>query len=184
MSAVLSHINDMTGYMLLALPVWAIIRTGWLKMRKKPLQWGREVLLAFFVVYLAGLASQTLTPAPGFRQNPADRLRWGWGVNLVPGRTILAYWRHVSLGQQLVNLAGNVLIFAPLGFLPPLLWKRLARWRRAVGLCFCVSLFIECAQLFVGRSVDVDDLILNTLGGLLGYLAFALVRRLKRKPIL
>lgn len=177
MSAVISYLDDMTGYMLLALPVWLAVRAVWLKKKGRPVRWGREVLLALFVVYLAGLASQTLTPAGGHWDSPLDRIRWGWGINLVPGRTILAYWRHTSLSLQLVNLAGNVLIFAPLGFFPPLLWARLARWWKVLPLCAGASLFIECVQLFLNRSVDVDDLILNTLGGLLGYLVFRLFGR-------
>ena len=167
--------------MLLALPIWLVFRAVWLKAKGKPLGWRREILLAVFVIYLAGLASQTLTPTSGHWDYPFDRIRGGWGINLIPGRTILAYWRHTSLSQQLVNLAGNILIFVPLGFLPPLLWKKLARWWKTLPLCAGASLWIECAQLFLNRSVDVDDLILNTLGGLLGYLLFVAFVRLTRK---
>ena len=52
------------------------------------------------------------------------------------------------------------------------------KWRHffaAVGLSAIASCLIEFVQLFLGRSVDVDDLILNTLGGLVGYLLFCLI---------
>ena len=77
--------------------------------------------------------------------------------------------------QKLINLAGNVLIFVPLGFLPPLLWKKWRHFWATLPLCAGVSLLIEFLQLFLGRSVDVDDLILNTLGGLMGYILFCLI---------
>ena len=76
--------------------------------------------------------------------------------------------------MQLINLAGNVLIFAPLGFLPPLLWRRW-RHRTALLLSAGTSCLIEFLQLFLGRSVDVDDLILNVAGGFAGYLLFCLL---------
>ena len=78
-----------------------------------------------------------------------------------------------------VNLLGNVAIFLPLGVLPLLLWPR---WRkgRAVLLGMGVSIFIELVQPLVGRTRDVDDLILNTLGALLGWLIVLLVQTVRR----
>ena len=66
-------------------------------------------------------------------------------------------------------------VFVPLGLLPPALWQRLRRLWKATLLCCASSCLIEFFQLFIGRSVDVDDVILNTLGGVLGYLLFALL---------
>ena len=80
-----------------------------------------------------------------------------------------------SAGQKLINLAGNLLIFVPLGFFAPLLWRKLRHWWAAPGLSMGVSCLIEFLQLFLGRSVDIDDVILNTLGGLAGYILFCLL---------
>ena len=80
-----------------------------------------------------------------------------------------------SYGQKLINLAGNLLIFVPLGFFAPLLWRKLRHWWAAPGLSMGVSCLIEFLQLFLGRSVDIDDVILNTLGGLAGYILFCLL---------
>lgn len=77
----------------------------------------------------------------------------------------------------------NVLMLVPLGVLLPLTSARPLSPARAAGLAFLVSLAIEAAQLLCyllfnnGRSVDVNDLIANTLGGLLGFLAFRLAAR-------
>ena len=78
------------------------------------------------------------------------------------------------------NLLGNVALFIPLGFFVPLLWKRYRKlWKTALfGLA--VSLCVELVQLLVGRGTDVDDLILNTIGAVVGYALFRLARKLAR----
>lgn len=187
MSAVFWHMESMGGVMLLALPLWLLLRTLWLLRKQQSPRWGRELLLALFCLYLIGLASQTLI-GPRWRPEGMGlveyaRSRWqqGWGINLDPGFTIRSMLEKGSRGQKLVNLAGNVLIFAPMGFLPPVLWKKARHWWAALGLSAGLSCLIEFLQLFLGRSVDVDDLLLNTLGGLLGYLLFCLLpKKIKR----
>lgn len=181
MSAVFWHMESMGGVMLLALPLWLLLRTLWLLHKQQSPRWGRELLLALFCLYLIGLASQTLIGSSlrpegmGLWEYARSRWQQGLAINLEPGFTIRSMLEKGSRGQKMVNLAGNVLIFAPLGFFAPLLWKPLRRWWAALGLSAAVSLLIEFLQLFLGRSVDVDDLILNTLGGLLGYLLFCLL---------
>lgn len=182
MTAVLAYLQDMGGYMLLALPVWLAVRTLFLLGRHERPRWGRELALTAFVLYCVGLFSQTLLPvglvwpAPRTALEAALR-RWhtGQGINLLPLDTVRRFWRYGSQQQLLVNLAGNVAVFVPLGLLPPALWRGLRRlWKTALLCCVC-SCLIEFFQLFIGRSVDVDDVILNTLGGVLGYLLFALL---------
>lgn len=67
--------------------------------------------------------------------------------------------------QYLLNIA----LFVPLGFLLPLLWPQTNKLRYAVLYGFCFSLLIEVSQLFNIRATDVDDLIMNTAGAVLGY---------------
>ena len=185
MSAVTYHLGSMGGVMLLTMPLWLLLRTLWQVRKEQSPRWGRELLLALFVLFLLGLASQTLGGHPPVDLTDPAALwaramqRWqqGWGINRTPGATIEAMLEKGSRSQKLINLAGNVLIFVPMGFLPPLLWKRWRQLWAAVPLCAGVSLLIEFLQLFLGRSVDVDDLILNTLGGLMGYILFCLIPR-------
>lgn len=54
-------------------------------------------------------------------------------------------------------------MFLPFGFFPALLWRG-CTWKRALAAGLCVTGFIECWQLLVGRAFDIDDLWLNTLG--------------------
>lgn len=76
------------------------------------------------------------------------------------------------------NIAGNILMFGPLGFFLPLLWKCFRKLSKTVLFGFLVSLAIECSQLFLARGTDIDDLILNTSGVMLGYLVFAIFHKL------
>ena len=64
----------------------------------------------------------------------------------------------------------NVLMFVPLGLALPLLWKPFAAWWRTALFGFFGSLFIEILQIFTHRATDVNDLLTNTLGCILGYL--------------
>ena len=63
----------------------------------------------------------------------------------------------------------NVIMFMPLGFLLPLIWRRYRKMGRTVLTGFCMSLSIELLQLFCLRVTDVDDLTMNTLGTAVGF---------------
>ncbi len=105
--------------------------------------------------------------------------------NLVLFQEITRYIRYRAiLGTDVVilNLAGNIVAFAPFGFLLPLLSVKERRMIMILLLSFELSLVIEVVQLFTGRgSFDVDDLLLNTLGGMLGYGCYCLFARMSRE---
>lgn len=105
---------------------------------------------------------------------PRDRFQY----NLQPLAEIQRYLRHAGkLGRMLVllNLAGNVLCFMPFGFVIPILTARYRSLGKMVFLSFLASLLVETLQLLSKLgSFDVDDILLNTLGGLIGYLLFQL----------
>lgn len=93
----------------------------------------------------------------------------GSRVNLVPGAGIVAALDAEDRSRGLVNLAGNVVMFVPIGLLLPLA-TRWRRWRRlrTIGACATLSVVVEALQLAAGRAVDIDDVLLNTAGGALG----------------
>ena len=100
-------------------------------------------------------------------------------VNLIP------LWDITSgVRAYLINSGLNILLFVPLGFILPLLWKEF-RSRRAMCLTgFLLSLGIELAQLLNYRVSDVDDLIMNTLGAFLGYALLMLLSRKKKELLI
>lgn len=63
----------------------------------------------------------------------------------------------------------NVLFFIPMGFLLPTIWNRFRAVYRTIPFCLGISVLIEGLQLFTVRATDVNDLMTNTLGAVIGY---------------
>jgi glycopeptide antibiotics resistance protein len=136
----------------------------------RPSGWASAAAL----VYAAALAVVTLLP---IRWNP--RLaRWpnNYKPQLVPFDGIL-FGFGISPLETLAEAFGNVLLFAPLGFLLPLLVPAMRRWWRTLAAAAGVSLCIELYQLAWPsvRRADVNDLLMNALGTLLGFAALRLI---------
>lgn len=106
-------------------------------------------------------------------------------MNLQPFREIRrCIFRHRDLGMRyvLLNLLGNIVIFIPYGMIPPVMVRSLRRFLKMVLLTALTSLIIEQTQLVLGAgSFDVDDIILNTIGGAVGYCIFAFCNHVRRK---
>ena len=106
--------------------------------------------------------------------------------NLELFKEIRRFWEYrEQLGWFAVftNIFGNVLIFMPFGFFLPMA-SRYRSFFSAVCYSFALSACVESFQL-VSRlgSLDVDDLLLNTLGGALGYLVFMICAAIRRRHV-
>lgn len=71
----------------------------------------------------------------------------------------------------------NFFLFVPMGFLVPLLWKQYRTENHVLLFGFGTSFAIEVLQMFCGRTTDVDDLLMNTLGAIIGYWMFLVAER-------
>lgn len=188
MNAILSYLIQMLLPALAGAVLWAVFRP---LRRRRHVRRGltagdyREGVLLIYVMFLAGLLALTLTPA-GFwpallrGEKPVMPPAFQGGINLVPiTRSVELfqyYLRHGLWSAIWVNFPGNIVMFMPIGFFIGLLSDKPRWWKGALS-ALLLSVFIETMQLFVSRGTDVDDLILNTLGGLAGYWVFLLVRR-------
>ena len=95
-------------------------------------------------------------------------------MNLIPFKSIYGSLTHFYYMVPLRNIGGNILLFMPLGFVLPLRYKLNKLWK-VMFIGFFISLTVEVVQLFTSiRSFDVDDLILNTLGTIIGFVIFLL----------
>jgi len=84
-------------------------------------------------------------------------------------------FRIYSLGDK--QVLGNFVMLLPLGIYLPLLYKRLRGFFPVLLVSLFVSIFIEFLQLITRyRSVDIDDVLLNTVGACVGYLLFRLIK--------
>lgn len=101
-----------------------------------------------------------------------------WGShNFIPFKTIGHYLflADVNPSIRIENIAGNIISFVPFGLMLPLLSKRFSQLKSILIATFCLSFTYEILQLlFELGSFDTDDLILNTLGGVIGYLPIKL----------
>lgn len=69
----------------------------------------------------------------------------------------------------------NVILLFPLGIFIPMIWKRTDKLVCLTGIGFAVSLLIEVSQLLNNRHPDIDDLLLNTLGAVIGWIIYKLL---------
>lgn len=160
--------------------VWVISRTFRAIKYGKPDIW-RELLLWGLLLYVAFLLYNTFEPFAILLERQNQR------ANLVPLQGILKMIENASIFDDevtqrivFINLAGNVLLFSPFGVAIPLLEKHLNRGWLVVLLGLTFSLVIELAQTFlIARVFDVDDLILNAAGTLIGFLVYALLNLVK-----
>ncbi len=141
---------------------------------------GRAIFWLLFLLYIAALV-YFLFFSERYGRTDDGNFRY----NLVPLQEIVRFIKYRSImGTETVvlNLAGNVAGFMPFGFLLPLLSAKERRLIMVLLLTFELSLVVEVIQLFTGvGSFDVDDLILNTLGGVLGYGCYCIFAALHRK---
>lgn len=97
-----------------------------------------------------------------------------------PGRSLRAYLDQPALRDAVKQIGGNLLLGVPFGVLVPIVAPRTRGILKVLLLTATVMLLVEFAQgaLITGRAFDVDDVILNTSGALIGYLLLG--RRLSR----
>lgn len=164
---------------LCVLPVWVIIRKPW----KRPAP--RETALGLFVMYIVALLVMALegswaSPA-AMLQSARERLSSGEGLRFIPFETIRQQLSTIGTDESRTQLLGNTLLFLPWGFFLPLLWRRFRGFFRMAGMCLSLTCFIEFTQLFIGRTVDVDDLVLNFAGSMVGAGLWWVCHRIARR---
>ena len=138
--------------------------------------------MALFGIYCAVML-WLLFNRPGYIEGVPYWEQVGMSINLVPFVTVRRYIRllvhmpnHHLIPHAIINLLGNVVMFIPLGLFLPLLFSKLRKlWKTLLAAALIITA-VEILQLFtlVG-SCDVDDLLLNLLGGAAGYWIFKLI---------
>ncbi len=184
MNNVTAYIFNMAPFMLLAIPLYVgiraiVIRKELQNKRVNPFyEWG----LLFYVVFLVGLASQTIVPNIMITDS-------GWylgqpgigGFNYTPFKVFKQTYYEVFVNKNLsyftINFIGNIVIFMPVSFFPLLLFWHEHKLRRSLSVGFFTSFFIELAQIPIERGSDIDDLWLNTLGAFVGFLIYRVVEK-------
>ena len=137
-----------------------------------------------FVLYLGWVIGATLFPLP-IRAEVLSLESAGQGVtvNLVPLASISETLRDGSVFAQVRVIGGNIVTLAPFGFLLPFVAPRFATWGRMALAALLFPLAIESSQLAISlllgysyRVTELDDVILNAVGILLGFSVYAVAR--------
>lgn len=143
------------------------IRIAYLICNKQRMVLYKEITMFCFIVYIL-LLYYIVT----FQDN-------NYGTNnFIPFREIFRY--DINSKLFLKNVIGNILLFVPFGIFVTHYVKSKGVFPIAI-LSFIVSCSIEFAQSVIGRTADIDDVILNTIGGILGYFIFKLGNKLLLK---
>lgn len=144
------------------------LRISYLIKNKERFVLYKELLMLGFIIY-----SMCLFQIVTFQ----DEVSWSTN-NFIPFREILRY----NIGSRLFikNVLGNMLLFLPFGFFTSYLLDN-KKSLLTVVLTLIASLSIEVVQLMIGRVFDVDDIILNVLGGTFGFYLYNILDRLGKK---
>ncbi|WP_408992673.1 VanZ family protein [Streptomyces sp. 1268] len=131
------------------------------------------VVLLGLVAFSVLLAKVTLTPSPASEDLVTANLR--------PGRSLRQYAEDYTFLAACKQAGGNLLLGVPFGLLLPFFVPRRLRMIRTTLLTAVAMAVVELVQgaLVQGRAFDIDDVILNTAGALLGY--FVLGRRISHR---
>lgn len=176
MRVIVQYIDNMLFFICIALPfifVWRFIR--WRKRGFKLQESLHEVGIFSLFSVLIGVFSQTIVPRNGLMKPTLSNVNFElFRVFRETYNAIkyLGFWQPFY-----INFLGNIILFIPIGFLLPLLFKRMEQFPYTVIVGLCISLFIEITQLPQNRSSDVDDLWLNTLGALIGYIVYLMIKK-------
>lgn len=163
---------------------WIIYR--FLKPRKRSA--GFELLLFFFIIYIAIVLLITLYPLPITREKVAGAK----GVNFIP---VMNEWKEYlesfrrgksfMRNHVMQNIFGNILLFIPFGTLLPIVSTKFRSFGKIFLGALLFSLSIEILQWVsrqyeVYRSVDIDDVILNVIGAVIGFALMRLFVKIKQ----
>lgn len=146
----LSILIDVVSVSIIFVPVMIIMQNTLYK--GIPLK--RRITTILFVTYFIAVLSIVGLPR-------INTLTIDLSINFIP---------VIDMINGLKTTVLNIILFIPLGFLLPLIWDNFRSAKNTILFGFGLSLVIEISQIFTYRATDIDDLITNTVGTLLGYL--------------
>ena len=148
---------------IISVVIMVSFRICYLIKNKERIIWYKEVTMLIFVVYILCLF-QVVT----FQ----DDVSWS-SNNFIPFKEIFRY--KITSRLFIKNVLGNMLLFLPFGFFVSFYLKP-EKIKLPLVLILIASISIEIVQMLIGRVFDVDDILLNVLGGVLGFYIYSFLR--------
>ena len=159
MTILTESIDNMWPMLTIFLVVIAVVRVAAIKNNNEKLVFYKEFSNLLFIIYIL-LLYVLLTRA---------ELNTVRGYNLVPFSEMFRY--EIGSTSFYLNVVGNIVIFIPFGYLISTYIKP-KRILSILIVSVISSATVEFVQLCIGRSFDVDDIILNSLGAIIGFLIY------------
>ena len=156
------YLQGISGYLLsavIAVISFLIVYEVVLIIKREYVSWFHRWIILLMGVYLTIVLTYTISPDYFFID-----LGLRGNINLIPFLVLM------DISKNPLNFWGNIAMFIPLGALLVMLSSQCQKLQTTLLLGAALSLFIEIMQLFSYRSTDIDDVILNTCGALIGFL--------------
>lgn len=163
--------------------IWILVRFFYF-IKTRNIRWKRE--LELMLVYICIIVVARFTFFPFSKVNGQIQPLVFDAANAFPFRINLLPFVYLMdypvFREAMLNLIGNTTMFIPIGIVWPLVFRNLDTHKKAIAAGVGFSLCIEILQLpFFDRVSDIDDLILNSLGYLMGYGLYLFVKFLSKK---
>jgi len=174
MSSIINYLLNMLPFMLGVIPIFIFVRLCVYKICKKDkINYKREVIMLLFFMFLIGLYSQVITGDFSIKNVNKEN------INIIPFKIFMDTYKAVFINKNInyfiISFLGNIGMFIPIGLLLPAIWK--LKDKTVILIGFLISLSIEISQLFLNRATDIDDLIFNTIGIILGLVIYKIIRK-------
>ena len=158
---------DIWPMLIIILVIICSLRITYLITKHKRFQLHKEIIYLICIIYILCLFHVVT-----FQDN-------NYGVsNFIPFKEIFRY--NIGSDKFIKNILGNIMLFVPYGFLASYLLNN-KKFSVITILTLVASLTIETVQYYIGRVFDIDDIILNLLGGIAGYLIFIGIDAIRSK---
>jgi len=159
--------NDSWPMLIIILVIISSLRITYLITKHKRFGLHKEIIYLISIIYILCLFHVVT-----FQDN-------NYGVsNFIPFKEIFRY--SIGSSKFIKNILGNIMLFVPYGFLASYLLNN-KKFSVITILTLIVSLTIETVQYYIGRVFDIDDIILNLLGGIIGFLIFVGIDAIRSK---
>lgn len=152
-------VNGAIPMLIIFIVVITTVRISYIRTTNEKVVLHNEILNLLFIIYVL-LLFELLTGTEN---------SLGSGINYIPFKEIMRY----KFGSKMFiyNVLGNILIFVPFGYFISRYIKPKKVWPIVID-ALITSITVETVQLKIGRSFDIDDVMLNIVGGMLGYFVY------------
>ncbi|WP_179865827.1 VanZ family protein [Bacillus wiedmannii] len=190
------YIINGSVFIIVGVICYLIVQSIFIGMKsKKGVNWWKELISFLFVIYIGMVVAITLFPIPIGFPTGIENIRLS--INIIPfasiikdiGKIGIAYDGDVlfMIGLIVRNVGGNILLLMPLGFLAPIIWDKFKKIKNTILLGLAISISIELLQLTEslfsgwGRITDIDDVVFNVIGSIVGYFIYKITLMLASK---